>query len=147
MKKPICKNQYCFKCKKFDSADNSEIKTPRNCITYLGGNNSKCKKRKKIDNLLKKYFPIINKKVDIYDEIEAIIVQKEYLIPYDEEFIYYSVRIPICSKESEITRSKEVWRCYTSDEAEKVKNVLNEFDYYWIPINTKGKVFIEKVYL
>ncbi len=144
------KGKFCKGCKLFDKFDEElNNKDPLNCIKYLVEEmDFRCPKVKKITRYLNDYFPIPNLKDHLYDEInnetyESIIKK---VLEDDEEFSYYSVRIPICGIR-DIGKSTELWRSKTLKEADKVADFLNGYKYYWIPTESEDCIFVEKIYL
>lgn len=137
--------KYCIDCKDFKSLDGlNNIKSPVNCDFFMSS--MSCKKFEKIDSHLKEYFPLLIKDHGIDKDAENQLIAVQQLIEPTEELCYWSLRINIASREI-INKSKEVWRCKTEEEAVNLAFVLNKFRYYWIPIETEGKVFIEKIIL
>jgi hypothetical protein len=146
--------KHCKRCKKYKNIEElNKLKIPEHCQLFF---DKKCRKQKKIEKWLKDYFPHCNLDPHLYENIaEASLIDIKQVIKDTQELFYWSIRFYICEvgielvqkPEDRIKRSKEIWRCKTEEEALEIVDFLNDFNYYLIPIEEKGRVFSEKVYL
>ena len=143
------RGKYCVSCRKFEKRTilGTDSKEPANCVKF---SNQSCSKVRSINSYLDNNFPTINLNPHLYEAREGISdiksFKSEEVLKENEEFSYWSVRLRIHSNEA-IEKSKEIWRCKSEIEADKVIQDLSDYEYYWIPLDESPELFKVKVEL
>lgn len=145
--------KYCKNCKKYKNKEElNTLKIPSHCSLYEV---KQCRKIKRISKYLQDYFPYFNVDPHLYENIELSLVSTQQLLDPLEVLKYFSIRVPTFSKEKIVKYKKfwkdetdrEIWRCKTEEEAINVVYVLNQFKFYWVPIEVEGGIYYEEVVL
>lgn len=167
------KEKFCAECKKFENKfpEDADIKRiPTHCARFISITDPNivgdkfptlCAKKSKIIKFFKRYFPVENLSAELYtlfnqNNISTLTIRQA--IPSNEDLVCYSLRIKTCSLQDEPLKlngtwrakdegSKEIWRFKDEKIANIVCEILNKYPYYWIPIETVGELFVERIEL
>ena len=79
------------------------------------------------------------------DKEATRVVDVEQVVAEGAEFAYFSIRVAVCGQVEDSPPFKEVWRSMYIEDAEEITAMLNERPFYWLPSETIGQVYYERV--